>query len=267
MSYDYSFDGKSLAALFAGSGLLFALVFVAGLLVGVGWGVPRKAEATATAATTQATGAPAAALPQQPVPAQPAAARAYAPAQEAPIVYEDPSAAAPVYASRDYREPSYAAREYDPYAPREARPLYDARQQGTAASPESAPRGQRTAPPAFDARREAARVDSAAIDPDPRLVSEAESAPAEPARARTDPAAYSVQVGAYSDEQDARRLASDLGGKGYATTIFAGRDAQARVWYAVRIGAYSSQREAAEAAGNFSAQEKIKAAVRPSGSL
>lgn len=264
MSYDYSFDGKSLAALFAGSGLLVALVFVAGLLIGVGWGGARKADATASAAATQAAEAPAA-VPAQP--AQPAAALR-APAPEAPIVYEDPSALAPVYASRDYREPSYAAREYDPYAPREARPLYDARQQGAAASPEPAtPRGQRTAAPAYDARREAARVDSASIDPDPRLVSEAESAPAEPARARPGPAAYSVQVGAYSDEQDARRLASDLGGKGYATTIFAGRDSQARVWYAVRIGAYSTQREAAEAAGNFAAQEKLKAAVRPSGSL
>lgn len=267
MSYNYSFDGKSLAALFAGSGLLVALVFVAGLLIGSGWGGPRKADATAAAAAAQQAGAPAA-VTAQPVPAQPAAARAYAPASEAPIVYEDPSALAPVYAARDYREPSYAAREYDPYAPREARPLYDARQQGTAASPEPAlPRRERTAAPAFDARREAARVDSASIDPDPRLVSEAESAPAEPARTRPEPAAYSLQVGAYSDEQDARRLASDLGGKGYATTIFAGRDSQARVWYAVRIGAYSTQREAAEAAGNFAAQEKLKAAVRPSGSL
>ena len=268
MSYDYSFDGKSLAALFGASALLCALVFVAGLLVGVGWGGPQKTEAAAaTTQPTQPAGAqPATADVPQPVPAQPAAARAYAPAQEAPIVYEDPSALAPVYAARDYREPSYASPAQDPYAPREARTPYDARQ--GAAPPDAAPpRAQRTAPPPFDAGREAARIDSSAIDPDPRLISEAEAEPAEPARTRAEAASYAVQVGAYWEEADARRFASELSGKGYATTIFAGRDAQARVWYAVRIGAYASRREASEAAGNFTAQEKIKAAVRPAGSL
>jgi hypothetical protein len=44
-------------------------------------------------------------------------------------------------------------------------------------------------------------------------------------------------------------------------------DAQDRQWYSVRIGAYAEQSEAAHAAANFMKQEKMKAVVRPLGSL
>jgi cell division protein FtsN len=78
---------------------------------------------------------------------------------------------------------------------------------------------------------------------------------------------YCVQVGAFADEAEARRLLADLEHKGYAPAIFSGRDGGGRTWYAVRIGAYSSQQEAALAAQNFNKQERLKASVRPSNSL
>ena len=76
-----------------------------------------------------------------------------------------------------------------------------------------------------------------------------------------------VQVGVFLDENDANRLLKQIERKGYAPSFFSGRDAEARQWYAVRIGAYSDKQQAANAAANFTRQEKMKAVVRPVGSL
>jgi cell division septation protein DedD len=76
-----------------------------------------------------------------------------------------------------------------------------------------------------------------------------------------------VQVGVFLDEKQAGRLLQDMERKGYAPTFFSGRDAEARQWYAVRIGVYSDKQQAANAAANFTKQEKIKAVVRPFESL
>ena len=102
-------------------------------------------------------------------------------------------------------------------------------------------------------------------DAEPRVVSEADTAAADAPYAAAPN--YCVQVGAFADEAEARRLLAELGHKGYAPAIFSGRDGGGRTWYAVRIGAYSSQQEAALAAQNFNKQERLKAAVRPSNSL
>src|SRR5436190_1806977 len=136
MTYDFSFDGKSLWGLLAGSVVLCALLFFAGLLVGVGWG--EKPTAAVAGAQVPAQGAPAAA------PAQSSVAPAPAP-----------------YAS---------------------------------------------------GRREAERLSARAADPDPRLVSEADGASQYSAGAAqpTPAPGYSVQVGAYLEEKEARRLVEDL---------------------------------------------------------
>jgi cell division protein FtsN len=76
-----------------------------------------------------------------------------------------------------------------------------------------------------------------------------------------------VQVGAFTEETEARRLGADLEQKGYTPAIFSGRDGGGRTWYAVRIGAYSTQQEAQHAAQNFTQQERLKTVVRPSKSL
>ena len=83
----------------------------------------------------------------------------------------------------------------------------------------------------------------------------------------TDPEYVTVQVGVFLDENEANRLLKQIESKGYSPSFFTGRDAEARQWFAVRIGAYSDKNEAANAAANFSKQEKLKAVVRPVGSL
>lgn len=83
----------------------------------------------------------------------------------------------------------------------------------------------------------------------------------------SEPEYVTVQVGVFMDQDQANRLLKDIERKGYAPTFFSGRDAEARQWYAVRIGTYSDRQQAANAAANFTRQEKTKATVRPVGSL
>jgi septal ring-binding cell division protein DamX len=81
------------------------------------------------------------------------------------------------------------------------------------------------------------------------------------------PEYVTVQVGVFLDQKEASQLLQQIEKKGYAPTFFSGRDAEARQWYAVRIGVYSDKQQAANAAANFTKQEKIKATVRPLESL
>lgn len=81
------------------------------------------------------------------------------------------------------------------------------------------------------------------------------------------PEYVTVQVGVFLDQKEASQLLQQIERKGYAPTFFSGRDAEARQWYAVRIGVYSDKQQAANAAANFTKQEKIKAVVRPLESL
>jgi septal ring-binding cell division protein DamX len=78
---------------------------------------------------------------------------------------------------------------------------------------------------------------------------------------------FTVQVGVFLDQNEASRFLREMGRKGYAPTFFADRDSENRQWYAVRIGAYPDEDQAANAAANLTRQEKIKAVVRPLGSL
>jgi septal ring-binding cell division protein DamX len=82
-----------------------------------------------------------------------------------------------------------------------------------------------------------------------------------------EPEYVTVQVGVFLDQKEASQLLQQIERKGYAPTFFSGRDAEARQWYAVRIGVYSDKQQAANAAANFTKQEKIKAVVRPISSL
>lgn len=100
-----------------------------------------------------------------------------------------------------------------------------------------------------------------------KIIQEAAADPANAASTDAEPDYVTVQVGVYLDEQEANRLFKQVERKGYAPSFFSGRDAQARQWYAVRIGSYSDKQQAANAAANFTRQEKIQAVVRPAGSL
>ncbi|HEX8722794.1 MAG TPA: SPOR domain-containing protein [Pyrinomonadaceae bacterium] len=284
MAYEFSFDGKSLWALGVGSAALCLLLFFGGVLLGANWGAREAAQPDARAANG------AARPPAPPAPpatgAPGAAATTAADASVAALPYAPPPPPAP--AVYDLPGPQdYAAREYAPQwggAPQGydaqgyAAQGYAAQQGAGAPAPAWADAGaqQRRAAPAATGgvaerdlaavvSREAARLSGAGADADPRLVSEAEdAAPAQPAQT---PAGYAVQVGAYADEGEAKRLLGELENKGYTPTMYRGRDAGGRPWYAVRVGAYASQREASQAAENFYRQERVKAAVRPSNSL
>jgi cell division protein FtsN len=286
MTYDFSFDGKSLWGLLGGTLALCALLFFAGLLVGVGWSEKREAAAVAKG---EAASAQTAAQPVvQPVAAQPASvafAPRAAPPQE-PVLYDDP--ARQQYAASGYGAQEYGPRDYAPqgggaYGP----PAYYGAQRypaqsatANAAGASAGAAGANVAAPAqtsaaqssalpgayATARREAERLSARGLDSDPRLVEESGGAGHESAGAQSAPG-YAVQVGAYLEEREARRLVDELENKGYTPTLFSGLDAEARTWYAVRIGSYSNTKDAGQAASNFERQEKRKTAVRPAGSL
>lgn len=99
-----------------------------------------------------------------------------------------------------------------------------------------------------------------------RVIQEA-AADAANTAAETDPEYVTVQVGVFLDENEANNLLKRMESRGYSPSYFSGRDAEARQWFAVRIGAYSDKQQAESAAANFTKQEKIKAVVRPIGSL
>src|SRR5947209_16502322 len=238
MTYDFSFDGKSLWGLLAGSFVLCALLFFVGLLVGVGWNAKPAAHATAKDATrdaqdaAQTTAQPAV----QPVAAQPAAItsmppRAALPPSQEPPLYDDP--ARQEYAARGYGPASYGPRDYAPQAGGPAgygsagygSQRYAAPQGMTAAAP--AQSSGAPAPGTYaSGRREAERLSARAVDPDPRLVEEADGATQYSAGATqsqsTPSPGYSVQVGAYLEEKEAHRLVEDLENKGYTPTLFSG---------------------------------------------
>lgn len=141
------------------------------------------------------------------------------------------------------------------------------------ASPKSAP-AKTAAPaspqqPAATATEETAHAtaaDTKLTADEVRIISEATD-PSSEETAASEPEYVTVQVGVFLDEKEANRLLKDIERKGYAPSFFSGRDAEARQWYAVRIGAYSDKQQASNAAANFTKQEKIKAVVRPLGSL
>jgi SPOR domain len=286
MTYDFSFERKSVAALLTASVLLCAFVFVAGLVVGAGWG--SKPEARAERAPAQ--DAPQPTASQAAKGAQPASQSVASAAPREPVLYdEDPSRreyASEGYGPRaPYAQPYNAGQPYaygaqpsaaEGYAAQSgARGGEDYAAQDGYAARAYAPRGYAArgadsdaapaAAPAATGRGEAARLSARNIDPDPRLVQESEAggeAGSPPA-----PSAYSVQVGAYTEEGEARRVARDLEDRGYAPRVFSAQDSEARTWFAVRIGSYANAREANAAASNFSKQEGRKASVRPTGAL
>ena len=127
----------------------------------------------------------------------------------------------------------------------------------------------KTPPAAIAAPEETTAVTqaAAAANGEIKIIQEAATEAANDQNAASEPEYVTVQIGVFLDEREADRLLKDVERKGYAPSFFSGRDAQARQWYAVRIGAYSDRQQAANAAANFTKQEKMKAVVRPLGSL
>lgn len=142
-------------------------------------------------------------------------------------------------------------------APRKAAPLKNSDQKPASPKESGATRPEE-APQATEKQ--------AALDGSVQIIQEADGG-ADGAAGESEPEYVTVQVGVFQDQNEANRLLKDIERKGYAPSFFSGRDAEARQWYAVRIGAYSDREQASNAAANFTKQEKIKAVVRPLGSL
>ena len=74
---------------------------------------------------------------------------------------------------------------------------------------------------------------------------------------------HSVQVGAFLKMENARKLVSQLKGKGYSSDIVSVQDSKNRMWHTVRIGDYPSEETARTRADEFSSLENMETAVRP----
>ena len=78
---------------------------------------------------------------------------------------------------------------------------------------------------------------------------------------------FCLQLGSFSNQDNAKKLQAELKDKGYAAIIFEQIDSDQRTWHAVRIGGYDSLDSASRAAADFSNKERIQALVRKSDSL
>jgi cell division septation protein DedD len=230
MSYDFSFNQKTISFLLGGSAFVGIMLFVAGLLVGANWKTEPTTLAAVTspqptaAATTTAPPAPATeAVPKEPV----LKAEAATPPVAAPAEVAAPSVVAPASVKQSHSN-----------APSESRPSL-----------------------ALPPLREGAADDVKIIQRADTVAAEDEDA------VGSNQLAFSVQVGVFVDQNMANQLVRRMQSKGYRPIILTANDDESRKWYAVRVGAYANRTEAAEAAANIGTQEKIKAVVRPLGSL
>src|SRR5215470_18056109 len=78
---------------------------------------------------------------------------------------------------------------------------------------------------------------------------------------------FTVQLGAFLHADNAERLAGMLSSKGYDAQVSTKGDSQHREWHLVRVGSHSDRRSAQAAAREIEKSLKIKAIVRPAGSL
>lgn len=235
MTYDFSFDKKSLSFLLVGVGFIGLLLFLAGWVTGSNWNKPETLSASTFGdKAVAATDAEEPALPKEQT------------LRETGLRREAPAAAAAT-------------------APEE--PLAPARQNVAAPRSNTGIDSMYDAPkmPSEDAPKTAAQKGNA----DPVIVSTATPPgdAADSADTGEKPVAFSIQVGVFLEEKDAARLVEEMREKGYTPSVFEALDVNNRMWYSVRIGAYVDRGEAAQAAASFTKQEKLKAVVRPFDSL
>jgi len=79
--------------------------------------------------------------------------------------------------------------------------------------------------------------------------------------------AYTIQVGAFLQLENAQKLAQSVGQKGYSARVVTRSDSQGRKWHCVRVGSYSDQDRARKAAAEIESKTKLKPIVRPVSSL
>jgi DedD protein len=224
--YNFLFDKRSLVLLLTGLGIAGGVLFFAGVLVGVQWGLPFEA-------------APAAA------PVRPAVKRAALQAAERPckpVPEAVPAAPQPAPVVSDFfpqEKPKRALSELPP-KPAPVQPVQ-------AAPPPPAP-VPAPAPP----------VATVAVTPEPEPEPKASPEPA------AGPGRYSLQVGAFRDAKNSEKVIQDLQAKGYEPYVIEQKGRS--VLRTVRIGRYADRAEAQRAAAELRRREGLEAIVRPIGS-
>jgi hypothetical protein len=234
MNYDFTLDKKGIFSVLGSSVLMGALLFAAGLIVGSYW--TANGPTAAAAARKNGVANELNALPQQPV-----------------LMNEMPPTNLSLPNNPTTVNP--AGLGSLGLTPPQALPAAKQTQAGTEqqanAADQAADTKQSNAPATDGATTQTAKAEDSSTTAQNISASDL----------------VTVEVGTFLDANAANGLFKSLERKGYAPTFFTGRDAQSREWYAIRIGAYSDKRQAENAAANFSKQEKIKAVVRPLGSL
>jgi cell division septation protein DedD len=235
MAYDFSLDKKGVISVVASWLVMAALLFAAGLIVGTYWTSRESSVSAATPAKT-ATGSEKdlADLPQEPV------LRTNMPQTDT---------LTPAKPATNQSSGSSVLGQLTTPQQKQTGPQDSAQSQQATDAPAADAAEQKAQPPASEA---------ATSPGDKKSASDMNAANVE---------VYTVQAGVFLDQNEATRLFKSLARKGYAPTFFTDRDDEAHQWYAVRIGAYSDKNQASNAAANFAKQEKMKAVVRPVGSL
>lgn len=227
MSYDFSFDKKSLLLILGGSVAIGILLFFAGFIVGWDRG-KYAARLTLKDEDTAKT------------------------VQKQPPADNRSAGAASVVAPAPQTKPAAAPSEENkaPAAPdtKPEKPVSTAASASQLETP--SPSGSQTKPAARAA-------------PEKSSPSEPASSAGESADAAADQSSFSLQLGAFQNENNALRLKNDMKSRGYPVFVFNTLDAGGRVWHTVRIGRYSDMKKALEAATTFAEKEKIPVFVRP----
>jgi cell division protein FtsN len=228
MSYEFSFDKKSVVFILGGSLAIGTLLFFAGFIVG--W--DRGTDEARLEFEKQNSAGPVLAkakTPRESVSPAPAAAKPNtanegqaAPAHESP-------------ASQQAEEKSAVA------------PELKAAAKPSPSEPEKKPE---TLAPAGSVN--AGGDTSAQKKPSPGAKTDADDA-----------TGFSLQIGAFQNENNALHCESSLKSRGYAVFVFDTRDAGGRTWHTVRMGHYPDVDKASAAAAVFTTKERLPVFIRP----
>ncbi len=243
MPYDFSVDKKTGLLLLTGYVLVSFLLFVAGFLFGLNYGLSSKV------AEILARSSP-------PTVSQPAVAAAKPSLQTLQTSLPTPQVTPP---SLTPSVPSTASAVLSPPSVAAASALV-----ARAAAAPQTPAPQSTPTSKSPAATSPAAATPPAASPTPATAATAASQPASPPARQP---GYSIQVGAFLDAANAARLAKNLQKMGYPANVFNFPDSDYRVWHAVRFGQFKHLEAAARAARRFERTEQLLAIVRRADSL
>jgi len=272
--YHFLIDRRTLWGLIAAGTLVGALLFIAGLLVGLHQNLPPEpvqartdavqtaaAPATATPTTVQpappSTSAPPVSGPVATGPSAPAV-RVQASATSAPSasVSGAPRATRPTMMRPTVRRPT-VTRPSVTGTPRTASTTLSAPPAGSGATTAQPADGEAVAS-ASPGSGPAAPVAGTAVAATPEPEEKAAPPPLPPPL----PTAFSIQVGAYRETRYLEAALEDLRSRGYSPYVVPITGSGGLVFRTIRIGQYRTREEAIRAAAEFHHKESMTALVR-----